>query len=223
MPPPPNPARMDWESDCLRIAAAGAPAQAKKALDLLSDFMKVNKATVEGLSRLPAPSDADAAVLRLETLARAEPEDYMGRLIDQIHGLRSSLRAMAPLTMIRACNVLEDKSEVQHLAGLKQLVDDLPIQNPFVGEMVVDNPFRMAAMRGIRRLKAPESVRFLVQHLDDPGKLVSYLAVVSLAEITHKGREFGPGMGQFEKDPQKYRDLWHRWWETEGSKEFPAR
>ena len=64
---------------------------------------------------------------------------------------------------------------------------------------------------------------FLVQHLDDPGKQVSYLALISLAEITHKGREFGPGTGPFEKSPQKYRHRWYRGWETEGSEEFPAR
>jgi hypothetical protein len=213
----------ELESDCLRIAATGTSAQVKKALELLSDYLQVNKATVEGLSRLAVPSDPDAAVLRLEALARAEPGDYMERLIDQIHELRSSLLAMSSLTMIRACNVVQDKAEVQHLPGLEKLVNELPAQNPFVREMVVDNPFRVAAMRGIRRLKAPESVAFLVQHLDDPGKHVSYLALITLAELTHKGREFGPGMGPFEKSPQKYRDLWHRWWETEGSKEFPAR
>jgi len=209
------------EADCVRAAASGGGAQAGQALRLLGDFQQVNQATVEALSRLPRPPDHDAAVLRLDILARAKPVEYLKDLVREIQASQS----MNPLTMILACRVLEDKANGQDLAALEQLVDRLPAQSPFVGEMVVDNPFRVAAMHGIRGLKAASSVPFLIQHVDDPGLEVSYLAVMTLAEITHKDRggEFATGMGTFRRNPQKYRDAWHTWWEREGSTQFPQR
>src|ERR1035441_309984 len=205
------------QADCTRAAASGVSAQERPALQLLCDFQHVSQATVEALSRLPVPPDHGAAVLILDILARANPGQYLKDLVRAIQESQS----MDALTMILACDLLENKANVQDLAALEQLVDKLPAHSPFVSEMVVDNPFRVAAMRGIRSLKAAGSVPFLVQHLDDPGLRVSHLAVLALAEITHKGHEFATGMGPFKRRPQRYRDLWHRWWETEGSREFP--
>jgi hypothetical protein len=75
-------------------------------------------------------------------------------------------------------------------------------------------------MRGVRSLKSRSSVSFLVQRLDDPDVLVSHLAVMTLAEVVGLRGDFGPGLGLFTKDPEKYRGLWRSWWEQVGSAQF---
>jgi hypothetical protein len=52
-------------------------------------------------------------------------------------------------------------------------------------------------MRGIRSLKSGDSVSFLTEHISDSHLLVSYLAIITLAEIAGRTGEFGPNMRSF--------------------------
>ena len=86
-------------------------------------------------------------------------------------------------------------------------------------ESLGDLPYaelRDQAREGIRHLRNPRAVPWLIGHLDDSDPLLRYLAVISLAEITGRGGENGPGMGQFNKNPSKYTDAWKQWWADGG-------
>jgi PBS lyase HEAT-like repeat len=72
------------------------------------------------------------------------------------------------------------------------------------------------ALYALRNLQDPQSVPALVKALDDPDREAEYQALITLALMTHKGGEYGPGIGPFDADPAKYIDLWKQWWETEG-------
>lgn len=76
------------------------------------------------------------------------------------------------------------------------------------------NSLRLSAMFATRRLRDTSSVPFLIHKLDDSDRLVQYEAVITLAEITGKSGDFGPGMGPFEQNPEKYVWLWKDWWLT---------
>ena len=68
-------------------------------------------------------------------------------------------------------------------------------------------------MDGIRKLRDPASIPFLIKQLDFPDDTVTeYSALIALVEITGKYGDFAPGMGLFEADPQRYIALWKDWW-----------
>ena len=74
------------------------------------------------------------------------------------------------------------------------------------------NPYlRLSAMTGIRRIKDPVSVPFLVDQLDSTDMDVAYQALITLAEMNHRGGEYGPSMPVFREDPERYKNVWKRW------------
>jgi len=80
--------------------------------------------------------------------------------------------------------------------------------------------WHFGAVHAMRNLHNPKSIPTLVKALDDPDRSTQYQALITLAEITHKGGDYGPGLGLFDPDPGKYIDLWKRWWESEGRAEY---
>jgi hypothetical protein len=76
------------------------------------------------------------------------------------------------------------------------------------------------ALTALRKIRSPVVIPVLVSSLDDPDRLAAYIALITLAEMTKKGGEFGPGMGLYDQDPQRYIALWKHWWETEGRDEY---
>lgn len=76
------------------------------------------------------------------------------------------------------------------------------------------------AMYAIRVIQDPKTIPLLIKALDDPDPKAEYHALAALALITHKGGDFGPGIGAFERDPSKYVHLWKQWWEAEGEADY---
>jgi hypothetical protein len=76
------------------------------------------------------------------------------------------------------------------------------------------------ALTALRKIRNPIVIPALVSSLEDPDHLAAYVALITLAEMTKKGGEFGPGRGVYDKDPQEYIALWKHWWETEGRAEY---
>ncbi len=80
-------------------------------------------------------------------------------------------------------------------------------------------PVQSGAMDGIRRIRDPKSVPFLMAKLGDPDSDVQYVALITAAEILGKYEgDFAPSMYLFDKKPQYYLGLWKQWWVEEGSK-----
>ena len=66
-------------------------------------------------------------------------------------------------------------------------------------------------MAGIRRIKDPNSVPFLLDQLDSADRDVAYQALITLAEMNHRGGEYGPSMPVFQEDLERYKNIWKRW------------
>jgi hypothetical protein len=75
---------------------------------------------------------------------------------------------------------------------------------------------RQNAMLGLRRIKDHSTVPFLIEQLDAEDLLVQYQAVITLAEMTGRGGDFGPSLPLFEQNPGKHKQLWREWWAVEG-------
>lgn len=82
---------------------------------------------------------------------------------------------------------------------------------------------RYGAMDGIRKIRDPKSISFLITKLDDPDSNAEYTALITIAEITGKDEgDFAPSMYLFDRNPQYYLALWRKWWVDEGRQLYPA-
>ena len=192
------------ESDVLDSASDAH--HVRPALDLLSQFAHPSSAAIQRLQAIPT-STLDLSVLKLALLARSDPGQYLPALVTTLEAWSAANRLPDPayptivppgLAVISA--TLEGLTSARDMASLQRLAGS-------------DQPgIRLSAMWGIRRLKDRATVPFLIAQLDSADNWVRYIAVASLAEITGKSGDFGPGKGPFDRDERKYIALWKAWW-----------
>ena len=70
-------------------------------------------------------------------------------------------------------------------------------------------------MNGVRKLHDPGTVPFLVRKLESNDRMIQYLAVITLSEVTGLNGDFGPGMGPYLRNPDKYTKIWKDWYRTQ--------
>jgi len=80
---------------------------------------------------------------------------------------------------------------------------------------------RLHAIDAIRAIKSPASIPELIHHLDDSDPIVQHIAVMALWEIAQPPAEMQPAADEFDRNPQKYIQLWKRWWSDEQKKQVP--
>ena len=68
-----------------------------------------------------------------------------------------------------------------------------------------------AALYALRKLADPETTSFLIKELDATDSLSQYTALATLAEMYKKGGDYGPGLGPFLQDKEKYIRVWKKW------------
>lgn len=195
------------ESDAASFLTSDDPATVAAAIMLLSDFDQLSKTTISSLEGTTAKPDRNASILRLEILARNNPDKYFDELARHVPDILTSDQ---PLITVRFCEAVERAASPQRLDALEAVVSGI----------AGDTPVRVCAMSAIRRMKEPRTVPFLVKEVDDPNVDVAYLAVIALADITDKNGDFGPGMRLFRTNPEKYRSVWRQWWQQDGSHQF---
>jgi hypothetical protein len=177
------------------------------ALGLLVRFPQLRSESLEMLRSASWDSEADAAMLRLVLLAKSEPSAYLAELV-RAGRLRDPRAPLQVDAIIETGDILRDRSTTRDILLLEETASAGPKQ------------LRYSAMLGLRRLKDPGTVPFLVHELDSDDPEVQYLAVITLAEMTGRGGDFGSSMPLFEQDPAKYRQLWKQWWSTEGASRY---
>lgn len=78
---------------------------------------------------------------------------------------------------------------------------------------------RLNAIRALRSIRSIQSIPILISMLDDDSADVRYGAVMALAAITGKGREWAPARQLFDLGDSEYTRRWKQWWseqETQG-------
>lgn len=195
------------ENDLVSFLPSGG-AQSKMALSLLADFVRLSGAGADALAAFAGHLDRDASLLRLEILVRAGRREYFEELAREAQD--PPVLDPQTWTLFRVCHVLEAGRVIKDLTALEELVRRAP----------TDSSLRECAMRGIRSLKTGAGVPFLIREIDDANLLVSHQAVLALNEIVNMNGEYGPGMQLFEKEPERCRALWRRWWEQTGSFQY---
>ena len=166
------------------------------ALSILVQFKRLSPEAIQKLQQVHVVTPQESLTLNL-LLARAHEKGSLARLTKSLDEWTSS---QFPLML-----------DIGEFLAIETLADDLPsLEHVGISRF----PYlRRAAMLGVRRLRNKSSIPFLVRQLDFPDdRETQYLAVITLAEITGTYGEFAPGMGIFDKNPQKYVDLWKKWW-----------
>jgi HEAT repeat protein len=85
-----------------------------------------------------------------------------------------------------------------------------------------DHNLRAAAVKALRRILNPESVRFLIPRLDDSDVGTRYDAVMALA-LEGKGLGWAPAYELFLKDPRQYVNQWKQWWRVDGRQKYSVK
>jgi hypothetical protein len=194
------------EETLTQIATAAESRGAVEALGVLRDFDRIDPQTVSVLKLVSQRPDPMQRLLALETLARIEPSLYFGPFTEAF----KNKTAPDGIAFARLCEVAEGARTTNQLGPLMAMTD---WQN-YPG-------LRECAMQGIRKLRAPASVAFLMRHLDDSQTDVAYLALITLSEITGLTGEYAPGFGIYRANHEEYKKRWKNWWVERGSVKYP--
>ncbi|MEP0842596.1 MAG: HEAT repeat domain-containing protein [Phycisphaerae bacterium] len=83
---------------------------------------------------------------------------------------------------------------------------------------VDDVPLRKGAVYALREIRSRAAVPALVAALDDAEEFVRYQALMALYFIAKEdGPRGAPAIDEFQANPGRYLDYWHRWWRDKGS------
>jgi hypothetical protein len=196
------------EEDALSLAKGPDTEQSRDGLEFLLKFRHLDPSLIAALVELGRSPDPDTRLLSIEALLKIkEVPDRRGLL----HRFATLLATQADPDVFPGMSEIDsiiEESSIEDFGALKELVK---CRYPTI---------RYLAMDAIRKLRAPRTMSFLVAQLDSPDRNVRYDALITLAEITDKGGDFGPTMATFEKDPAEYVNRWKQWWTEEGARRY---
>jgi hypothetical protein len=188
------------------LDAAREPGHLAAALSIVLQCDHVGTSALERVQEARV-GNTEENLLKLAILSRSAPSRYLTELADALAAWieANPVSGQAPPTLVPPGMLIIGET----LASLTSTAEI-----PTLERIAQSNqPFLCAsAMQGIRRLKDPGSVPFLVSQLDSADRSVRYLAVITLAEISGKSGEFGPGKLMFDKDEKSHIELWKNWW-----------
>jgi hypothetical protein len=194
------------QSDILQFVDGSDSQRSRDALALLLGFRKLSPKVSDRLQQISANANGGVRIglLAAQVLATTgqKRRDAWTELAGALQG--QSPQLIPGIESISAAVVNE--TSIDDLGGLEEMAATFPIPS-----------LRVSAMLGIRKLAAKKSMPFLVEQLNAADTDVQYQALITLAEMTGKGGDYGPGMDLFERDPAKYKRLWADWWKNEGT------
>jgi hypothetical protein len=176
------------------------------ALRVLLGFDHITQETVLAVMPLTQSADPDVALTAIAIQLRTKSLNSLERLQQYLKTYTSSTEPLALFVIgpeLREINASDALGVLESLSASRF------------------RPVRSGAMDGVRKIRDPKSVSFLIGRLDDADSDVRYTALIALAEITGKSEDdFAPSMYLFEERPQYYVALWKRWWAEEGRSQY---
>ncbi len=150
------------------------------ALRILLGFDHITDDTLLAVEPLTQSSNVDIALTALGIQLRTKSIDSVERLRRYLETYRSDAE---PLALFVLGPELGEINDPRALPALESLA-----ASKF-------RSIRYGAMDGIRKIKDPKSVSFLIDKLDDSDTTVQYVALITLAEILGKYEDdFAPSM-----------------------------
>jgi|HubBroStandDraft_2_1064218.scaffolds.fasta_scaffold08834_3 hypothetical protein len=178
------------------------------ALRVLLGFDHVTDETVLAVTPLTQSADADVALTAIAVQLRTKSLKSLERLQTYLEIYKSNAEPLALFVIGPELREISDPEALDVLESLSA--------SRF-------RSIRSGAMDGVRKIRDPKSVSFLIGRLDDADSDIRYTALITLAETTGKSEgDFAPSMYLFEQKPQYYLGLWKRWWADEGRQLYPA-
>ena len=189
------------EDDLVEIANTLDLPSSRGATQILLRFRRLSEESLLKLKSVQRATEPNLAILRLVLLAKFDTTANLAELTRVVTKRDPSAQLPA---IEEIGEILADRSGSSDLESLKQMSHSgFP-------------HLRVTAMLGIRRIKDPSTVPFLIEQLDAEDLLVQYQAVITLAEMTGRGGDFGPSLPVFEQNRDKPKQLWKQWWAVEG-------
>jgi hypothetical protein len=178
------------------------------ALRVLLGFDQVTNETVLAVMPLTQSPDADVALTAIAVQLRTKSPSSLERLQKYLETYTGNSEPLALFVIGPELREIDDTKALGMLESLSS--------SRF-------RSIRSGAMDGVRRIRDPKSVSFLIAKLDDTDSDVRYTALITLAEITGKSEgDFAPSMYLFERNPQYYLGLWKHWWAEQGRSQYSA-
>jgi hypothetical protein len=177
-----------------------------RAMQLLEGFDQIAPDTSPTLVSLSRSPDPEVALSAFAVLLKIKgPDDTIG--VQVLTDLKAYLDTHAAVSESEV--LVNIGSELGQIGNEKAL----PALESLAGSRYF--PIRFGAMSAIRHIRSPQSAAVLIQHLDDADHNIRYVAVIALAEIFQKYGDYAPGMGLFDKNPEKYVQLWKEWYRNQ--------
>ncbi len=170
-PVPGNPGFDKLESALVLVLQRGNRADQITALEFLEGFDRVAPATMSAVSVLFSSADPRVALAALTILLKTGTPASVARFAAYLETYKGE---QPPLELFIASTALGVVTDPAARVDLERLS----------GDMHTD--VRRAAMRALRHIASAKSAPVLIQRLDDPDGNVSYLALITLAEIFDK-------------------------------------
>lgn len=193
------------ESALARIIQGTNRGDRLSALWLLQGYDHLSGETIVAVTSLTSPDDPAIALTSWAILLKAHAPESVQGLAHFLAGYRGDGEPTDALIGVE--DGLSGVRDESSLSTLESLTDSKYMQ------------VRQGAMQGVRGIGNPKSATVLVKRLDSSDPFVQYEAVITLSEIFRKYGDFGPSMLLFDRNPQKYVQLWKKWWEEERNKQ----
>lgn len=169
-----------------------------RALQLLHGFDSFDADSILNLDSLLNPNDPEIGFSALAVVIKANPLEGVERLRSYLDSYEGDAQPMALVNIETDLSLIRDDRTRLTLEALS------------VSRYV---SIREGAVQALRGIKDPRSGPALAKRLDDPNSTIQYLAVISMAEIFGKyDGDYAPSMYLFDKNPEKYIELWKQWW-----------
>ena len=176
-----------------------------RALLLLQQFDSLDANALAAVAPFSNSDDPEIAFPALGALLKTRTQEGVERLRTYLDAHSSGDQPMAAISVGTELGEVSDSK-------CRKTLEELTTSR-FVA-------IKYGAMDALRRMGDPESAPTLVARLDDPDQSVSYVALITLAEIFRKfDGDYAPSMYLFAKKPDYYTQLWKQWWAERNHKE----
>lgn len=179
-----------------------ADAERLPLLELLNNFSQISDRTAKVLNELVSSDNMRIAL--------------QSAVVLMSKGKGSPQLFSAFINMLRNAPVSEwpnSKDAVAFFVAYANTSDEAALESLATGPRA---DIRYASLYALRKLADPNTTEFFLKELDSSDSDARYQALISLADIWHKYGDYAPGMGPFDKDPQKYIRLWKDLLQCEG-------
>lgn len=174
------------------------PTEIENVINVLDQYKRLSANSVRALTGLTTSVDDHVALLSMSALLKRNTD-----VINLFPLFLSKLETIPP-------DQYPDMGDVSFIFmqnAQPAEIDDFEklAKSPNLG-------VQHAALHALGKVADLSTTSFLIKELDASDTNSQYIALITLAELHGKTGDYGPGLGQFQQDKEKYIQLWKEWY-----------